>query len=425
MGINKMGINLPLLAQTKVNRGFTTGILHSDRCQAIEHGSLHKPIHNSVAFEYEKGEDLADVFKGRSKGYAYGRQSNPTVTALEDKVTLMEDGVGSVCFATGMAAVSAILLTLLRAGDHVIASAFLFGNTDSLFKTLRQFDVGVTFVDATNVDEVRAAVTGKTKAVFVETVANPRTQVADLEGIGELCEREGLLYIVDNTLTTPYLFKPIRVKAGLVVNSLTKYIGGHGNVLGGSITETGLFDWSAYPHIYDQYKVGDSQRWALSQIRKKGLRDTGATLSADSANLLAVGSETLALRMERACANARTLAQYFESHPAIEKVFYPGLTSHAEHERAGRLFGDFGSLLSIELKDGIDCFKVLNSLDLVVVSSNLGDNRTLAIPVAHTIYHEMGPERRASMGISDGMIRFSVGIEDVDDLLVDFEQALA
>ncbi len=405
-------------------KGFTTGILHSDRQKAIEHGSLHKPIHSSVAFGYDRTEDLAAVFQGTKAGYAYGRQGNPTIAALEDKISLMEKGIGSVCFATGMASIAATVLTLLRAGDHLISSSFLFGNTDSLFKTFRQFGVEVSFVDSTSAEHVASELRPNTKAVFVETIANPCTQVTDLEGVGKLCREAGLLYVVDNTLTTPYLFQPVTVDAHLVVHSLTKYLGGHGNVLGGSITDTGLFDWSTYPHIYDQYKKVDVQKWGLLQIRKKGLRDSGGTLSSDSAHLLSIGMETLALRMARACDNAMAMARYLESHKSVKRVFYPGVAGHPEHERAGQLFGAYGAILSIELVDGIDCFKFLDALDLVIKSSNLGDNRTLAIPVAHTIFYEMGPERRESMGISDDMVRFSVGIEDQEDLIRDLDQAL-
>jgi O-acetylhomoserine (thiol)-lyase len=414
----------PAAKPHRSGRGFTTSILHSDRQNAIEHGSLHKPVHNSVAFGYERAEDLAAVFQGRQAGYAYGRQGNPTVSALEDKITLMENGVVSVCFATGMAAISAAFLTLLRSGDHVIASAFLFGNTDSLFRTFMRFGIEVSFVDSTSVANVEPELRPNTRAVFVETIANPRTQVADLEGIGALCKSEGLLYIVDNTLTTPFLFQPVSVGAHLVVNSLTKYVGGHGNALGGSLTDTGLFSWDTYPHLFDQYKKGDPQKWGLLQVRKKGLRDSGATLSPDSAHLLSAGAETLGLRMARACGNAMAMASFLEDHPCVTRVHYPGVAAHPEHDRAGRLFGAYGALLSIELVDGVDCFEFLDALDLIVKSSNLGDNRTLAIPVAHTIFFEMGPERRASMGISDGMVRFSVGIEDQEDLLRDLELAL-
>ena len=414
----------PVVNPLPHKRGFTTKTLHSDRQKSIEHGSLHKPVHTSVAFGYERVEDLAAVFQGQQPGFAYGRQGNPTVAALEDKITLMENGLVSVCFATGMAAISATLLTLLRAGDHLIASSFLFGNTDSLFKTFMKFGVEVSFVDSTSAQRVAAEIRPNTRAVFVETIANPRTQIADLEGIGQLCAESGLLYIVDNTLTTPFLFQPVSVGAHLVIHSLTKYIGGHGNVLGGSVTDTGLFDWSAYPHIYEQYKKGDPRKWGLLQVRKKGLRDSGATLASDSAHMLSMGAETLGLRMARACGNAKAMAGFLGSHDSVSKVFYPGVETHPEHDRATQLFGTYGTIMSIEFVDGVDCFGFLNALDLIIKSSNLGDNRTLAIPVAHTIFYEMGAERRASMGISDGMVRFSVGIEDQEDLIQDLGQAL-
>ncbi len=406
------------------SEGFTTKILHNDRQSEIEHGSLHKPVHTSVAFEYGDARSLADVFQGKSCGYSYGRQNNPTVAALESKITLMEQGVASVCFATGMAAITATMVSLLRAGDHLVSSAFLFGNTNSLFNTLKNLGIEVTFVDATNVNNIAAALQANTKAVFVETIANPCTQISDLEGIGDLCASRGLLYIVDNTVTSPYLFLAKTVKAGLIINSVTKYIGGHGNALGGAVTETGNYDWSVFGNIYDNYKKGPVCNWGLLQIKKKGLRDMGGTMAPESAHSLAVGAETLALRMERSCENAAALAGFFESHPKVEKVFHPSIASHPEHERAKRLFRHFGSLMSIELVGQVDCFDFLNALETVVASSNLGDNRTLAIPVAHTIFYEMGPERRASMGISDSMIRLSVGIEDIDDLLADFERAL-
>jgi len=404
--------------------GFTTSILHADREGVVEHGALHKPLHLSVAYGYRDARELAAVFQGRAQGYVYGRQGNPTTAALEEKVNRMEDGVATVCFGTGMAAIGAILLALLREDDHVVSSAFLFGNTNSMFNTLATHGDRVSFVDATDVAAVEAALTPRTRIVFVETIANPRTQIADLKRIGELCAARGIVYVVDNTMTSPYLFRPKTVKAALVVNALTKYIGGHGNALGGSITDTGAYDWARYPNIYDDYKGPKPALWGITQIRKKGLRDWGGTLAAEPAHHLAVGAETLALRMGRQCANALALARSLEARPEVRAVYYPGLTSHPQHQLATELFADFGALLSFELDPALDCFDFLNRLRCVVLSSNLGDNRTLAIPVAHTIFHEMGPERRATMGIADSLIRLSVGIEDCEDLIDDFAQAL-
>jgi O-acetylhomoserine (thiol)-lyase len=305
-----------------------------------------------------------------------------------------------------------------------VSSSFLFGNTNSLWNTVAGQGVDVSFVDATDVVNVEAALTPGTRMVFVETIANPRTQVADLARIGQLCRERGILYVVDNTMTTPYLFRPRDVGAGLVVNSLTKSIGGHGIALGGALTDTGLFDWSAYPNIAPNFRKLAPAAQGMAQVRAKALRDFGASLGPEAAHHIAVGAETLALRMERTCANALALAQMLEADERVANVYYPGLASHPQHKIASELFRAPGSLFSFELKDGIDCFDYLNRLRIGIPASNLGDTRTLVIPVAHTIFFEMGPERRAGMGIAESLIRVSVGIEETDDLLADFRGAL-
>lgn len=405
--------------------GFTTTILHSDRQKPIEHGSLHKPIHTSVTFGYQDARELAAVFQGKQPGFRYGRQGNPTVSALEEKVTRMEDGLATVCFATGMAAIGAVVQALLREGDHVVSSAFLFGNTNSLWQTVNAQGVKVSMVDATDVANVEAALTPATRIVFVETIANPRTQIADLKRIGDLCRERGIVYIVDNTMTSPYLFRPKNVGASLVVNALTKSIGGHGNALGGSLTDTGLYDWTRFPNIFENYKRAAPAQWGMAQIRAKALRDFGGSLGPEAAHHLAVGSETMALRMERACANAKAVTQMLAADERVAAVYYPGLAAHPQHAIATELFRAYGSLFSFELRDDVNCFDYLNRLKLGISTSNLGDTRTLVIPVAHTIFYEMGAERRASMGIAESLIRVSVGIEDTEDLVEDFRQALA
>ena len=250
---------------------------------------------------------FAGVFQGKA-GYTYARQGTPTTDALERKITRMEGGVSSLSFATGMAALSALFTTLLRAGDHLISSQYIFGNTNSLFGTLQLLGVEITLVDPTDVKAVAAALRPNTRMVFTETIANPGTQVADLEGIGEFCKANQLVYVVDNTLTSPWLFQPRVVGASIVMNSLSKHIGGHAHALGGSLTDTGLFDWSTYPNILDVYKKGAPAGWGMTQIKKKGLRDMGATLSADAAHRIAVGAETLSLRLDKICSNAMALA---------------------------------------------------------------------------------------------------------------------
>ncbi len=404
--------------------GFTTTILHSDRQQSVEHGAVHKPMHPSSEFAYEDARELAAVFQGKA-GFTYARQGTPTTTALEAKINQMEGGKGTVSFATGMAALSAIFTTLLRRGDHLVSSQFVFGNTNSLLGTLLELGVEITFVDATDAAQVRAAIQPNTRMVFTETIANPGTQVADLAVIGEICREKGLVYVVDNTLTSPWMFRPMVVGASLVMNSLSKYISGHGNALGGSVTDTGLYDWTNYTNIFDTYRKGPPTSWGLTQIKKKGLRDMGGTLAAEPAHRIAVGAETLALRMAKHCSNAMALARFLSGHRGVSKVHYPGLSEHPQHARSSALFGArFGGLLGVELADGVDCFDFLNRLRVVLMATHLGDTRSLALPAAHTIYYEMGAERRALMGIADSLIRVSVGIEDEADLLFDFDQAL-
>ncbi|MFN5512785.1 MAG: cystathionine gamma-synthase family protein [Burkholderiales bacterium] len=406
--------------------GLTTRILHADRLGGSEHDAVHKPLHVAATYAYPDAKTLAAVFQGRQSGYVYSRQGNPTGASLEAKITMMEQGRGSVVFTTGMSAISSTMIALLRRGDHVVSSQFLFGNTSSLFHTLVGIGVDISFVDVTDLNAVAGALRPETRMVFAETIANPRTQVADLVGIGALCDERGVLFVMDGTLTTPELIRGRDVQASLVVHALTKAIGGHGNALGGSVTDTGLYNWTRYPNIAESYRNLDPKAWGLQQIRKKGLRDLGATLRAEDAHRIAAGAETLSLRIERTCANALALAQWLEQQPQIDRVHYPGLASHPQHARATQLFGKrYGSLLSFELRAEIDCFAFLDALKLVILSSHLSDNRTLAIPVAHTIFYEMGAQRRAEMGIAEGLIRLSVGIEDLADLQEDLGQALA
>ncbi len=413
---------LPLCIMSEL--GFTTSIVHLDRHNEHARGAVHMPMHVCAEYAFTDAHELTAVFQGKP-GYTYARQGSPTTTALENRITLMEEGVGTVSFATGMAALSAVFFTLLRAGDHLVSSRHIFGNTNSLLGTLAGLGVDVTLVDATDAAAVAQACRPNTRMVFCETLANPGTQIADLAGIGRLCRERGLVFVLDSTLTTAYLLRGRTVEASLVVTSLSKHVGGHGNALGGAVTDTGLYDWSGYDGIAEPYRKGSAQAWALTQIKKKGLRDMGATLSSESAHRLAAGSETLALRLEKACANALALAQALAVHPRVADVHYPGLATHPQHARAKALFdARYGVLMAIALVPEIDVFAFLNRLQVFVLATHLGDNRSLILPVAHTIYYEMGPQRRAEMGIADNLLRVSVGIEDAHDIIADFVQAL-
>ncbi len=406
-------------------KGFTTCLVHADRLlNQPSDGAVHQATTNTVLFEYKDVNDLVDVFQGRKVGHVYSRSSSTSNASLQNMIASIEQGIGAITFSTGMAAISATLLSLFKAGDHIVMSQFLFGNSASLCETLKGLGIDISFVDVTDVNKVKHAITTNTKAVYVETVANPVTQIADLSAIGDLCENNNFVYIVDNTMTPACMFLGSQVKASLTVGSLTKYYAGHGNVLGGYVVDTGQFDWSSYPNIADFYRSQPIEQWGLTQIKKKGLRDMGATLSPQSAHQISIGMETLVLRVNKINENAMAIAQYLERHEKVDKVYYPGLTSHPQHSLAKQHFAGYGGILSIDLKPDVDCVEFLNKLSLVIKATHLGDTRTLALPVASTIYYENGPEKRAQMGISDNMIRFSIGIEDTQDIINDLAQAL-
>ena len=421
-------------------KGFTSKIVHFQYKQDNQHnnndgthnnnqsfGSIHTPIYNSVPYGYQRVEDIMNVFQGKAKGHAYARQSTPTTDSLQNLLAMLDDAVGALSFATGMAAISATFLSLLKQGDHIICSQYLFGNSYSFFTTLENFGIKVSFVDTSNVGAVKAATNEQTKIVFVETLSNPGTQIPDLLNIGDYCEEKGLLYIIDNTMTSSYLFSAKSAKAHLIVTSLSKYTSGHGHVLGGCVSDTGLFDWKSYPHIFENYRTGNSKGWGLQQIKKKSLRDMGGTLSSDSAYQIALASETIALRMDRQCDSANKLAAFLDGHPKIKKVYHPSLESHEQHDFAKKHFKHFGAILSFDLSDDVEeteLLAIINKLNIAINATHLGDNRTLILPMAPTIFYEMGPDNRKTMGIGDKMIRCTIGIEDTQDLIDDFTQAL-
>lgn len=403
----------------------STQLLHADRMANVGHGAVHAPMHTSVLYGYGSAQELQEVFQGHKPGFTYARQGNPTGAALEAKLNLLEETRATISFATGMAAISATFFALLRAGDHVVSSRYVFGNTASVLRTLEGFGLEVSYVDSTDGSHVAAALQPNTRLVFVETIANPRTQVADLAAIGDLCRRKGVVFVVDNTMTTPELFKPKTVAASLVINSLTKGIAGHADAMGGAVSDTGLFDWRTFPNIDPLYRVGDSTNWGVVQIRRKGLRDLGGSLRPEDAHRISLGAETLRLRIAQTNANALALSNWLQAQPQVANVYYPGLASHPQHRRATELFGGrYGALISFDLTDADKTFKVLDALRIITLSTHLSDNRTLAIPVATTIFSELGEQGRAEMGISPGLVRLSVGIEDIQDLIGDFEQAL-
>jgi O-acetylhomoserine (thiol)-lyase len=409
-----------------IKKGFTTRLVHADRVlNQPQSGAVHQATNNSVLFEFAKAQDLVDVFQGKQLGHVYARSSSSSTVSLQNILNDLEGGVGAIAFSTGMAAITGTLFSLLRAGDHIIMSQYLFGNTSSLSETMMGFGIEISFVDTTDVQQVEKAHRSNTQVVYLETIANPVTQVADLAAIGQFCAQQSILFIVDNTMTPANIFDAKSVQASLTVASLTKYIAGHGNVLGGVVIDTGLFDWSNFSNILPLYRGADVKQWGLTQIKKRGLRDMGATLAPSSAHAISVGLETLELRIEKTCDNAMRLASYLHGHQNVVAVYYPGLADHPQHFLAREHFKCYGGVLSIDLSSHIDPLAFLDQLKLVICATHLGDTRTLGLPVAQTIYFENTAAQRNAMGISDNMLRFSVGIEDIDDIVADFEQAFA
>jgi len=390
-------------------------------------GATAVPICQSVSYAHKTAQALADAFSGRSPGYIYTRIANPTTTALESRLTELEDGIGCVATSSGMAAVASAVMALVRAGDEIIAAAGIFGGTVSLFaNTLRRFGVVTTFVDVADTGSFEDALNEKTKLVFIETIGNPRMDVPDIPVIAGIAHKAGIPLIVDNTVTTPVLFKPAGFGADIVVHSTSKFINGHGTAIGGAIIDTGNYNWRAGP--FGQIKklsqrVG--QLAFLSYLRNVIYRDLGGCPAPMNSFLLLQGLETLPARMARHCENAEKLAEFLRSHPNVSWVDYPGLKTSKFHDRVEKLFaGRAGGLLTFGLGDKEKAFAFIDSVRLAKNLANLGDAKTLVLHPASTIFGEFDADELASMGVSSDMVRVSVGIEDFEDIKADFEQAI-
>ena len=390
-------------------------------------GASVVPICQTVSYAYKTAHALADAFAGRTPGYIYTRIANPTTTALESRLAELEDGIGCIATSSGMAAIASTVMGLVKAGDEIIAAAGIFGGTVSLFgKTLSRFGVKTIFVDVAETGSFAKALTGKTKLIFIETIGNPRMDVSDIPAVAEIAHNAGIPLIVDNTVTTPVIFKPGEFGADIVVHSTSKFINGHGTAIGGAIIDTGNYDWRQGPfeEIKDiSRRVG---RLAfLLYLRNVIYRDLGGCPAPMNSFLLLQGLETLPGRMARHCENAERLAQFLQSHPRVSWVDYPGLTESTFHDRVRRLFaGRAGGLLTFGLGDKQKAFEFIDSLKMVKNLANLGDAKTLVVHPASTIFHEFDAEELGPMGVTDDMIRVSVGIEDFEDIKADFEQAI-
>ena len=386
--------------------GLGTTAIHAGTLKNL-YGTLAMPIYQTSTFIFDSAEQGGRRFALEEAGYIYTRLGNPTTTVLEDKIAALEEGEAAVATSSGMGAISSTLWTVLKAGDHIVTDKTLYGCTFALMcHGLTRFGIDVTFVDTSNLDEVKNAMKENTRVVYLETPANPNLKIVDIEALAKLAHTNpNTLVIVDNTFATPYMQKPLTLGADIVVHSVTKYINGHGDVIAGLvITNKALAD----------------------QIRFVGLKDmTGAVLGPQDAYYIIRGMKTFEIRMERHCKNARKVVEFLNNHPKIEKVYYPGLETHPGYEIAKKQMKDFGAMISFELKGGFEAGKtLLNSLKLCSLAVSLGDTETLIQHPASMTHSPYTKEEREAAGITDGLVRLSVGLENVEDIIADLEQGL-
>ena len=386
--------------------GLGTTAIHAGTLKNL-YGTLAMPIYQTSTFIFDSAEQGGRRFALEEAGYIYTRLGNPTTTVLEDKIAALEEGEAAVATSSGMGAISSTLWTVLKAGDHIVTDKTLYGCTFALMcHGLTRFGIDVTFVDTSNLDEVKNAMRENTKVVYLETPANPNLKIVDIEALAKIAHTNpNTLVIVDNTFATPYMQKPLTLGADVVVHSVTKYINGHGDVIAGLvITNKALAD----------------------QIRFIGLKDmTGAVLGPQDAYYIIRGMKTFEIRMERHCKNARKVVEFLNNHPKIERVYYPGLETHPGYEIAKKQMKDFGAMISFELKGGFEAGKtLLNSLKLCSLAVSLGDTETLIQHPASMTHSPYTKEEREAAGITDGLVRLSVGLENVEDIIADLEQGL-
>ncbi|MBG2915860.1 methionine gamma-lyase [Proteus terrae] len=392
---------------TQSNKHFNTQAIHYGYSPLDSQGALVPPVFQTSTFVFPTAQYGADCFSGKQKGHFYSRISNPTLELLEKRLAQLENGEGAVVFSSGIGAITSSCWSLLKPGDELIADMTVYGCTFTFFNHgLAKFGVKIKHVDLTNLEKLKEAITEKTKLIFFETPANPNMRVSDIAKISEIAHQHNILVMVDSTYCSPYLQQPLGLGADIVVHSMTKYLSGHGDVTAGAIITT--------------HALAD-------KIRVEGLKDmTGACLSPHDASLILRGIKTLGIRMEQICQNAQRIAQYLEDNPKVETIYYPGLVSFPQYELAKRQMRLAGGMIAIELKGGIKAGReFLNRLNLFSRAVSLGDCESLAQHPATMTHATYSAEERQRHGISDGLIRLSIGLEDVNDLIADLKQALA
>jgi len=414
------------VGETESRLRFDTLLIHGGTSPG-PFGATKAPIVQASAFAYDSAEELEDVFKGRAIGQVYTRIGNPTLESLEKRLTVVEDGIATIVTASGMAAITTAVMAIVRNGDEILSSSSLFGGTYSLFRdTLSNYGITARFVDPTDLGALEASVTAATRLIFVETIGNPKMDVPDIAAFAQIARRHGIPLMVDATVSTPYLVRVKELGADLIIHSTSKFINGTANSIGGAIVDCGSFNWQSekFPHFATFYKKYRNFAFT-ARTRKLVHKDFGACAAPLNSFLLGEGLETLALRMERHCSNAMRLAQYLAAHEKVSWVNYPGLPDSPFFEVATRQFkGRYGGVLTFGLADKASAFRLINGLRLAKNLANIGDTKTLVIHPASTICADYDAEVKALMGVSEELVRVSVGIEDIDDILEDFAAAL-
>ncbi|MDY0404473.1 aminotransferase class I/II-fold pyridoxal phosphate-dependent enzyme [Virgibacillus sp. 179-BFC.A HS] len=413
-----------------------TSLLHGGQTVDPTTGSRAVPIYQTTSYVFRDTEHAQNLFALKEPGNIYTRIMNPTVDAFEQRVALLEDGTAAVATSSGMAAITLAILNIAGAGDEIIADSNLYGGTYNLFaKTLPKYGITTVFVDGTKPEEIKQAITDKTKAVFAETITNPSLNVFDIERVAAIAHEHGIPLIIDNTFAA-YLAKPLAWGADIVVHSATKWIGGHGTAIGGVVVDGGRFDWGSgrFPEFTEPDESYHGIRYVdtapasfATKFRVQLLRDIGACLSPQNAFLLLQGLETLHLRIKRHSANAQEVASYLESHPSVDWVNFPGLTTHPSHQLAKKyLQNGFGSMITFGIKGGREAGRhVIDNIKLWSHVANVGDAKSLIIHPASTTHQQLSTEDLVKSGVSEELIRLSVGIEATEDIIADLDQAIA
>lgn len=405
---------------------FNTKLLHGNHRPDEKTGSTTVPIYQSSSFRYKTAEELERVFQGNDYGYIYTRINNPTIDAFEKRISSLEKGVGAIACASGMAAVTLAVLNLTEQGDEIVAGSGIFGGTYSLFRSLADYGITARFAPNAQVEAFAELITDRTKLIFAETIGNPKMDIPNIKALADLAHSHEIPLIIDNTVTTPYLIRPFEHGADIVIHSTSKLINGSGNSIGGIIIDKGRLPWSEtkFPKLHELRKTYSFLAY-LAKLRKGLHKDMGACMAPFNAYLNSTGLETMGLRVERMCSNALELARFLEGHKEVAWVNYPGLSNNPYYEIANEQFGGkYGVILTIGAGSKERAFRVINNLKYYYNLANIGDIRSLVIHPASTIYTTCSPEEKALMGVEEDMIRVSVGIEDIGDLVADFDQAL-